>query len=270
MKKTIRHIYRFGSFQLDARERRLTCDGKQISLTLKAFDTLLLLVQHSGCVLEKQEIMDQIWRETYVEEGTLAQNIFTLRRALGEDSANIKFIETVPRKGYRFIGQVEICDTEEPASTLFSTTQPTIAVLPFESLFRAVEEEDLAPGLTNVLVAKLCNISEIIVLAAAKTGNSANDSYDPARIGKELSADYVLTGSFQRAGNCIRTTVQLINMESGIVALSEIMDHDFTDLFSFQDLVSERVMRSIMLMLGGDCNERIDGTNSGSTNRNNS
>src|SRR5262245_54753137 len=114
MKKALRQIYRFGSFQLDERERRLTCNGKQISLTLKAFDTLLLLLKHPGCVLEKQEIMEQIWRETYVEEGTLAQNIFTLRRALGEDTANIKFIETVPRKGYRFIGQVEIFDKEVP------------------------------------------------------------------------------------------------------------------------------------------------------------
>jgi TolB-like protein len=211
--------------------------------------------------LEKQEIMDQIWRETYVEEGTLAQNIFTLRRALGEDSAKIKFIETVPRKGYRFIGQVEICEKKEQASSLFSTTLPTIAVLSFDPLSRAVEPY-LGPGLTDVLVTKLCTIPQIIVLPAAITRNYVNGSYDPALVGKELSVDYVLSGSFQRAGSCIRTTVQLINVESKRVVLSEVMDHDFSDVFSFQDLISERVTRSIMLRVGGDCNERTDGTNS--------
>jgi len=269
MNKTFRHIYRFGSFQLDEQERRLTCEGNQIPLTLKAFETLLLLVQHSGCVLEKRQIMDQIWRETYVEEGTLAQNIFTLRRALGEDSANIQFIETVPRKGYRFIGQVEICNKQENASPL-SSSLPAIAVLPFESLNECVDKEYLGPGLTDVLVTKLSNLSQISVLPAASTRKYANLSYDPVQVGKELSVDYVLTGSFQSAGTRTRTIVQLINLESERVIFSEIIDHESTDVFSAQDLISERVTRSIMQLSGGDCNNKIDGTNSGSTNRNNS
>jgi DNA-binding winged helix-turn-helix (wHTH) protein len=251
MKKTIRHIYRFGSFQLDEQERRLTCEGKQISLTLKAFDTLLLLVQHSGCVLEKQEIMDQIWPDTYVEEGTLAQNIFTLRRALCEDSANIQFIETVPRKGYRFIGQVEICDKEEPTSSLFSITLPMIAVLPFDPLVQCGEEEYLGPGLTDVLVTKLSALSQISILPAAITRKYASAPYDPVQVGRELSVDCVLTGSFQRADTRIRTTVQLIHVESGKVVLSEIIDYEFTDVFSAQDLISEQVTRSIVLMTAG-------------------
>jgi DNA-binding winged helix-turn-helix (wHTH) protein len=270
MNKTFRHIYRFGPFQLDEQERRLTREGNQISLTLKAFDTLLLLVQHSGCVLEKREMMDQIWHETYVEEGTLAQNIFTLRRALGEDSTNIQFIETVPRKGYRFIGQVEICNKEEKTPSLLSTRIPAIAVLPFDSLIGCAEKEYLGPGLTDVLVTKLSNLLQITVLPAANTRKYANSSYDPLQVGKELSVDCVLTGSFQRVGTRIRTIVQLINVESGRVVLSDIIDHDSTDVFSDQDLISERVTRSVLLVFGGDCNDRIDGTKSGSTNLNNS
>jgi TolB-like protein/DNA-binding winged helix-turn-helix (wHTH) protein/Flp pilus assembly protein TadD len=96
-------LYEFGPFRLDPTERKLLGSNEIIALTPKAFDTLLLLVRNSGHLLEKDELIRTLWPNTFVEEGSLSNNIFLLRKALGEDPA---FIETVPRRGYRFIGAV--------------------------------------------------------------------------------------------------------------------------------------------------------------------
>jgi TolB-like protein/DNA-binding winged helix-turn-helix (wHTH) protein/tetratricopeptide (TPR) repeat protein len=96
-------LYEFGPFRLEPDERKLLRGNEIVELTPKAFDTLLLLVRSSGHLLEKDELINMLWPETFVEEGSLSNNIFLLRKALGENPA---FIETVPRRGYRFVGAV--------------------------------------------------------------------------------------------------------------------------------------------------------------------
>lgn len=99
-------LYEFGKFRVDAKERLLLDGSEAISLTPKAFDTLLLLVENSGHVLSKEEIMGQVWAESFVEENNLAQNISILRKTLGEGVGGAKFIETVSKRGYRFVAPV--------------------------------------------------------------------------------------------------------------------------------------------------------------------
>ncbi len=99
--------YEFGSFRLDPQERLLWRAGKIVWLTPKAFDTLLALLEKSGQLLSKDELMERVWPHTYVEEANLAQNISTLRKALSESTDGIKYIETLPRRGYRFIAPVQ-------------------------------------------------------------------------------------------------------------------------------------------------------------------
>lgn len=246
MKQTPWRIYKFGSFLLDERERQLTCEGNQIALTPKAFGTLLLLLQHAGHILEKQAMMEQIWPGTFVEEATLAQNIFTLRRALGEDATNIRYVETVPRLGYRFVSTVEMCVKGEPIPAV-AATLPTIAVLPFNALMRCAEEEYLSLGLADALVIKLSNLAQIVVRPSSSTRKYTAATYDPVQIGKELLVDCVLIGSFQRADNRIRTTVQLVNVQKGAVIWSDKIDDVFTDVFSIQDAISEKVSRTFSL-----------------------
>jgi len=102
-------VYQFGAFHLDAANRLLYRDGDLIPLPPKVFDTLLLLVTNSRQVLAKDEMMKRLWPDTFVEEGTLAQYIFLLRKALGDRAT---WIENHPRRGYRFTGPVEECDGE--------------------------------------------------------------------------------------------------------------------------------------------------------------
>jgi len=246
MKQTPWRIYKFGSFSLDERERKLTSEGKQVSLTPKAFDTLLLLARHAGHILEKQEMMERIWPGSFVEEATLAQNIFTLRRALGEDTSNIRFIETIPRVGYRFVSTVEICDKAEPVLTVAAAILPTIAVLPFSALIRCEEEEHIGLGLADALVIKLSALSRLVVRPSSSTRKYAAAPCDPVQIGRELSVDCVLIGSFQRAGGRIRATVQLVSVENEAVVWSDKIDDDFTDVFSIQDMISEKVTRAFL------------------------
>jgi pimeloyl-ACP methyl ester carboxylesterase/DNA-binding winged helix-turn-helix (wHTH) protein len=107
MSKQPKHFYEFGPFRIDVAERTLLGREGVVALTPKAFDTLLLLVESSGHVLGKQELMEKVWPESYVEENNLAQNISVLRKALGEGGRDAtKYIETVPKRGYRFVGGV--------------------------------------------------------------------------------------------------------------------------------------------------------------------
>jgi pimeloyl-ACP methyl ester carboxylesterase/DNA-binding winged helix-turn-helix (wHTH) protein len=98
--------YQFGPFRLEVDERRLLCDGRTVPLRMKVFDTLRVLVEHSGRLLTKHELMDSIWPDAAVEENNLNHNISTLRRALGEQATGQRYIETVPRVGYRFVAAV--------------------------------------------------------------------------------------------------------------------------------------------------------------------
>jgi DNA-binding winged helix-turn-helix (wHTH) protein/pimeloyl-ACP methyl ester carboxylesterase len=103
--------YRFGPFQLDVRERRLSRGDEVIPLRLKVFDTLKVLVEHAGKLVTKQELLDAVWPGTAVEENNLNHNVSALRRALGERATGQQYIETVPRVGYRFAARVEAAAT---------------------------------------------------------------------------------------------------------------------------------------------------------------
>src|SRR5215467_11754033 len=98
-----RELYEFGPFRLEPVERKLLRGNEIVVLTPKAFDTLVLLVRNSGLLLEKDELIRALWPDSFVEEGNLTNNISLLRKALGDDPA---YIETVPKRGYRFVGAV--------------------------------------------------------------------------------------------------------------------------------------------------------------------
>lgn len=107
--------FKFRDFTLDLERRVLLRDGDPVPLTPKAFDTLTLLVRRSGRVVSKDELLEEIWADAFVEESTIAQNVFTLRKALGQNRAENQFIETVPKHGYRFIADVETVEGETDA-----------------------------------------------------------------------------------------------------------------------------------------------------------
>lgn len=100
-------FYEFGSFRMDVRKRLLLKDGETVPLTPKAFDTLLALVRQHGGVIEKDELMKELWPDSFVEEANLTQNVSTVRKALGESPNEHRYIITVPGRGYRFVAEVK-------------------------------------------------------------------------------------------------------------------------------------------------------------------
>ena len=111
----ISRFYEFGAFRLDTVERRLLREGQPVQLTAKVFDILLLLVRHRGRIVEKEELMREVWPNSFVEENNLTVNMAALRKALGNAHQGQQFIETVPKRGYRFVVSVrEVADENEP------------------------------------------------------------------------------------------------------------------------------------------------------------
>src|SRR6266851_3427985 len=109
-----KHLYEFGQFRVDSDERLLLRNGTVVPLPPRVFDTLLLLVRNSGRALDKDALMKELWPETFVEEVNVAQHISLLRKALGESPTEPQYIETIPRRGYRFLAKVsEIVEAQD-------------------------------------------------------------------------------------------------------------------------------------------------------------
>jgi DNA-binding winged helix-turn-helix (wHTH) protein len=104
--------YEFGPYQFDLSKRELKCAGETVSLTRKATEILIMLLANAGHVVEKEELLREVWPNTFVEEANLAQHVFALRKALGDERAVPRYIETVTRRGYRFLGIVRVVDAD--------------------------------------------------------------------------------------------------------------------------------------------------------------
>lgn len=137
-----KRIYIFGQFRLDVRERLLLAGDKPITLPPKVFDTLVVLVENSGHVMSKEELMQQVWQDSYVEENNLAQNISLLRKVLGE-TPQMKFIETVSKRGYRFTQVVSVI-VEESTTIAHEHMKATIVIE------EEIDDEDDLPQMKQI------------------------------------------------------------------------------------------------------------------------
>ena len=140
-----RTSYEFGPFRVDPRERQLIRNGEVVPLRPKVFDILLMLVQNSGHILTKNDVMNHVWANTAVEEGNISRTISTLRNALGERPHEHRYIETIPWRGYRFVANVK-----EVFAEVVGTTASSLAVLPFINATQDSELEYVSDGITKV------------------------------------------------------------------------------------------------------------------------
>lgn len=140
MSKQARHFYEFDSFRLDETERVLLRGGEPVPLSPKLFDTLLALVRNSGHIVEKEDLIRQVWPDTFVEENNLSQYISTLRRTLGDGRHEQRCIETVPRRGYRFA--VSVREAWDADGETVGATRTKVSL----SVQEEIEEDDLEAG----------------------------------------------------------------------------------------------------------------------------
>ena len=266
MSSEVKRLYEFGPFSMDLAERRLLRRGRTVRLTPKVYDTLLMLVENHGRTLPKDELMQRLWPDSFVEESSLAQNIFQLRKVLrGVKRPEQQYIATISKCGYCFIADVkEIWDANtnsilrEHTGALVPIEQKlarlaikSLAVLPFKPLGADRKNELLGLGMADALILKLSNLQQIQVLPTSAIFKYTERKYDSLRVGRELSVDAVLDGTAQHMDDQVRVTVQLISVHNERTLWSGKFDEQFTDIFSVQDSISEQVAEAMTPCITG-------------------
>ncbi len=185
MTKKAGRLYEFGPYRLDVAERLLLRDEKQVELTAKVFDLLVLLVENQGKLLEKNYLLEVLWPESFVEEVNLSVNVSALRKALGEQASAPQYIETIPKRGYRFIGNVTALSVTEEEMIARPTVPPIQEIPPSEVKATAADEyrpaadpetplaEKSLPdaaGRRMTLRSRLMMISALLIVVALATG----------------------------------------------------------------------------------------------------
>ena len=255
MDDPVNHLYEFGPFRLDAQRHLLLRGGDAIPLAPKVFETLLALVRGGGRLLKKGELMEAVWPDTFVEEGNLAQHVFTLRKALGEGKGEHRYIVTVPGEGYRFVAPVNV--SESPGALRRPGTEgdpwppASLAVLPFKTFTAAEGDEVLGLGMADALIMKLSGLRVMKVRPTTAVLRYAAVGQDPLAAGRELGVDALLDGYYQRHGEQIRVSVQLIRVSDGGTLWAAKLDEGFTNFFAVQDSVAEHVAHRLELELSG-------------------
>jgi len=264
-----RPSFEFGPFRVDLSERLLVRDGKAVPLAPKLFETLAILVENSGHILEKDDLINRLWPDTFVEESSLAQNIFQLRKVLKDRESNGQYIETVPKRGYRFSADVRETTNGNGASSYLATAHSLIeedeaslsikslAVLPFKPLGSEKANEYLGLGMADATIIKLSGLRQLLVLPTSTVFRYTGRRNDTLTIGRKLNVDAVLDGTVQHAGERVRVTVQLICLESGKSIWSAKFDEHFTDIFAVQDSISEQVASALALKINGVERQRL-------------
>jgi DNA-binding winged helix-turn-helix (wHTH) protein/TolB-like protein/Flp pilus assembly protein TadD len=230
----------FGAFRLDPVRRVLWRDGEVVPLTPKALDVLAALCEQPGAVVTKEELMQRVWPDTFVEEANLTVHVSSLRKALGSQAGGRPWIETVPRRGYRYVG---------PPPRRAAPGPRSLAVLPFVPLDAQTADDHLGLGMADALITRLGRSGQILVRPTSAVIPYAGTT--AAASGRELSVDAVLEGKIQRAGQRVRVTAQLVRVDDGATLWADTLDEPYTDLFRVQDALSARLERALALKLGG-------------------
>ena len=198
--------YEFGPFRVDPRERQLIRNGEVVPLRPKVFDILLLLVQNSGHVLTKDDVMRQVWSNTAVEEGNISRTISTLRTVLGEGPSEHRYIETIPWRGYRFIANVREVLVQEAGKRIDS-----IAVLPFVNVNEDPETEYLVDGITDNVIRSLAQSRLLRVTSRNSAFRYKGREIDAQSVGRELKVQALLLGRVSRSDDLLSISVELVD-----------------------------------------------------------
>ena len=144
--------YEFGEFRLDTAQRVIFRSGRPVALAPKVLETLLVLVERSGTLVTKDELMTRLWPDTFVEESNLTQNVFQLRKVLGEGQGGRHYIETVPRRGYRFMGEVKTLVEQEGTEWILASRKRTQIVHEEETTNDDGENQTVSPASSNLVI----------------------------------------------------------------------------------------------------------------------
>ena len=257
----------FPPFRLDPTNAQLWREDEVIIIRPKTFDVLRCLVERAGHLVTKEEILATVWPGATVSSAGLKRYIQEIRVALGDKAQGPRFVEAVPRRGYRFIGtvvrsqevgggreegQIAVPDSESPTLThqpLPLPDKPSIVVLPFTNLSGDPTQEYFSDGITEEITATLSRISSLFVIARTSAFAYKGKGIKVQDISRELGVRYVLEGSMRKADDQIRIIAQLIDATTGGHLWAEHYTYLLKDIFALQDEIVQKIVTTLKLQL---------------------
>jgi TolB-like protein/Tfp pilus assembly protein PilF len=233
-------IIRFGTFELDVRGGELRKQGVKIKLQEQPLRMLEMLLSHPEQLVTREELRSRLWpSDTLVDfDHGLNKAINKLREALGDSAEAPRFIETVPKRGYRFL---------QPMAS--AVPEASIAVLPFLNLTNDQENELFADGICEEIMFSLAQIRDLRVTARTSSFSFKGKSVDLRTVGQQLNVRTLLEGSVRRSGDRLRVTAQLINAADGYQLWSRQYDRELKDLFAIQEEIAHSIAESLEVSL---------------------
>jgi len=243
-------LIRFGSFELDTNARELLKGGIKIRLQEQPFQILQVLLEQPGRVVTREELQRRIWpSDTFVDfDRGLYNAIKKLRESLDDSAESPRFIETLSKRGYRFVAEVT-----KNGDVGTRATQASIAVLPFINMSADAENEFFADGITEEIINVLTQIEDLRVAARTSSFYFKGKHADMRQIGEQLNVRTVLEGSVRKIGDRLRITAQLVNVADGYHLWSERYDRELKDVFTIQDEIARSIAERLKLTL--ECNQ---------------
>jgi TolB-like protein/Tfp pilus assembly protein PilF len=241
-------IHEFGPFRLDADAGMLFRGSKPVALGRRAVTLLLLLVERAGTPVSKDALMEAAWPGLAIEESNLTVQIAALRRTFAEVDGDASWIETLPRRGYRYVGptvttKAEVAPSASPAPAV--SDKPSLAVLPLSNLSGDPAQDYFSDGITGDIIAELSRFRSLFVVARHSSFAYRGTTIDIKRVGRELGVRYVAEGSVRKLGNRVRVTVQLLDAANGYHLWAERYERELDDIFALQDEIVRAIVAAV-------------------------
>jgi TolB-like protein len=248
--------YLFEEYAFDTDRRELHSGSNVVTIAPQVFDLLEYLVRNRERVVSKDDLINAIWNGRSVSDVALTTRLNALRGAIADSGKEQRLIKTLPRKGFRFIGQVlEINQPDDAAAAnnlvepstdvLAPSDKPSIAVLPFQNMSGDPEQEYFADGLVDDITTALSRFRALFVIARNSSFTYKGKAVDIRQVGRELGVRYVLEGSVRKVGARIRINGQLIDVATGAHLWADRFDGALEDIFDLQDEVAQQVVGAI-------------------------
>jgi TolB-like protein len=246
-------MFSFGDFELDLDRYELRRGSEAVKTEPRVLEVLNFLIENRSRVVPKEELLDTIWRDVHVSESALTTAIRDVRRALGDSSADPRWIRTVYGRGFRFVGEIvapaAAAPPPAPKPAPSASLRKSIAVLPFADLSPARDQGHFCEGLAEELINTLTRIHELRVISRAMAFDFRSDDDLPA-LGEKLGIEHVLRGSVRKDGDRMRISVHLVDVRNGHHVFSEKYDRQAgADIFALQEEIAEHTTRALLGVL---------------------
>ena len=255
---THQKVYEFHGFRLDEAQLRLSYQDQPVPLTPKILDLLLFLVKNRGQLIAKEDLMKAIWPDSFVEENNITVSMSLLRKALSDTGGTAQFIETVPRRGYRFVAEVtELSPSPMPAGTSDKTVQieyeeeliDSLVVIPFEGSDKDLSVEYLSDGITESIINMLSRIPKLRVMACSTAFRFKGKEIDPQQIGERLNVKAVMMIRVIRLGDKLIIRSELVKVADGSQLWGEQYNRTPSDILAIQEEIAKSITGSLKFKL---------------------